>query len=383
MKTNNKQHKKKVFLIQEILADYRVPVFRRLSDLDGIDLTVFFSYLSKLKKKEGIREAEKIDGFRYKVVPHISIGRRVFLPTLVWHIVKEHPDVVISGVMAYSCLFTCKLLRIPFIWWTGVCPSKNQLARKNMLCKLISGLHIRTRLFLKSDAIIVYSEEKKKHLVSTGAYERAIFIAYNSLDTDSLMAIAKEVQKSAQPLVSKGDRVIFVGRLIKSKRVDILLRAFKIVQGKLRNAELFIVGDGPEKCLLETLAVNLDLKNVKILSINDKKVLGRYLMSSSVFVLPSLGGLAINEAMCFGLPVVCTEADGTEKQLLYEGRNGLYTKPGDVVDLASKIEKILKDNKLQKQMAKESLKIIRDKVNVHTMLKGFEDAIQYVTTKGR
>ena len=45
---------------------------------------------------------------------------------------------------------------------------------------------------------------------------------------------------------------------------------------------------------------------------------------SNIFVLPGTGGLAINEAMAYGLPVICSEADGTEKDLVIKVERGQY-----------------------------------------------------------
>jgi len=88
--------------------------------------------------------------------------------------------------------------------------------------------------------------------------------------------------------------------------------------------------------------------------------------------------LSINEAMCYGLPIVCCEADGTEKQLVFDSFNGYIFRENDINDLAEKILKIITDRELREKMSKNSLKIIQDKVNINTMISGFKQAIEYV-----
>ena len=48
-------------------------------------------------------------------------------------------------------------------------------------------------------------------------------------------------------------------------------------------------------------------------SVYDPVRLGQYFLSSQIFVQPGMGGLAINEAMCFGKPIICSICDGTER----------------------------------------------------------------------
>ena len=68
---------------------------------------------------------------------------------------------------------------------------------------------------------------------------------------------------------------------------------------------------------------------------------GAYFIMADIFVLPGLGGLAINQAMAYGLPVVCAEGDGTEKDLVVPGVTGLFFRRDDAPDLTNKIQSLL------------------------------------------
>jgi glycosyltransferase involved in cell wall biosynthesis len=106
--------------------------------------------------------------------------------------------------------------------------------------------------------------------------------------------------------------------------------------------------------------------------------LGKYFLASAVYVLAGMGGLSINDAMAFGRPIVCSVCDGTEKQLVYEGENGMYFKNGDGKDLTDKLRYLFKNPELVKKMGEHSTDIIKNKINIHTVIKGYLDAFTYV-----
>jgi glycosyltransferase involved in cell wall biosynthesis len=95
-------------------------------------------------------------------------------------------------------------------------------------------------------------------------------------------------------------------------------------------------------------------------------------------VLAGMGGLSINDAMIFGLPVVCSVCDGTEKKLVKEGVNGVFFEEGNQEDLAEKIIYLLNHPSLIGEMGVRSTQIIQNEINIHTVLKGYLDCFSYV-----
>jgi glycosyltransferase involved in cell wall biosynthesis len=231
------------------------------------------------------------------------------------------------------------------------------------------------------DAHLNYVEDAYEIFGSYGVSRDKIFITYNSPDTDKLFAI-RESLSAAAPIMPKNDhRLIHVGRLVEWKRVDLLIRAFARIKKVYNDAELLIVGYGPLekdlKKLADQLNVGADIKFVG--GVYDPRVLGQYLMSSTIYVLAGMGGLSINDAMCFGLPVICSVGDGTEKKLVRDEFNGKYFKEGDEDDLVEKITYLFKNPQLLQQMGRNSTAIIKNEINIHTVMKGFTDAFKFVT----
>lgn len=239
------------------------------------------------------------------------------------------------------------------------------------------------RLYLPlADAHINYFDEARQITGSYGVPQEKIFIAANSPDTDELLSAYEKVLTEPDILPENPQRFIHVGRLVKWKRVDMLIRTVHDLKSELPDIELVVVGFGPEEESLKRLAGDLGLSShIRFVGgVYDSVTLGRYLHNSSVYVLGGMGGLSINDAMCFGKPVICSVADGTEKRLVRENYNGYYFENGNQNSLNEALRKLLQDRKLIELFGENSLKIIRNDVNIHTVLREYDTAFQYVLT---
>ncbi len=211
------------------------------------------------------------------------------------------------------------------------------------------GFEIYNSYFVKSE---------KMHLLS------------NSPDTDKLLKVYNELKNSVYP---ENNTIIHVGRLVKWKKVDLLLKAVKIIKERIPNVKLKVIGDGPEKQNLQKLVDDFELKNnVDFLgAIYEPKVLGKEFLSSEIYVIAGMGGLSINEAMCFAKPIICSVCDGTEKDLVFENFNGLYFQEDNYLDLAEKIIFLLQNKEMLNNFGQNSLKIIEEKININILVENY------------
>ena len=231
------------------------------------------------------------------------------------------------------------------------------------------------------DAHINYIEDAYDILGSYGVPKEKIFITYNSPNTVLLFDAFDKAKKAELILPENQYRIIHIGRLVKWKKVDLLIKAIAELKKKYSSIELIVIGSGPEEAELKRLVEVLNVvDNVRFAGpIYDPVELGRYLISSSIYVLAGMGGLSINEAMSFGKPVICSVCDGTEKKLVRENINGKYFKEGDCDDLVNKITQLLSDKEKINRMGENSLSIIKEEVNIHVVIKGYVKAFNYVT----
>ncbi|HUK42927.1 MAG TPA: glycosyltransferase [Candidatus Bathyarchaeia archaeon] len=109
-------------------------------------------------------------------------------------------------------------------------------------------------------------------------------------------------------------RLLYVGRLLEWKGVDIALRAVALARRQFPNLSLTILGEGPARTRLERLSRELNLGgSVHWAGWVPHSIVARYYQNSDTFLFPSLrdsGGMVVLEALAQGLPVLCTSLGG-------------------------------------------------------------------------
>ena len=246
--------------------------------------------------------------------------------------------------------------------------------------KYLAALTLQKEVFNFVDAHVNYIDKAYDIFESYDVPKDKIFITYNSPDTDLYFSVKKKIENEPAILPVNRFRIIHLSRLVEWKRVDMLINAVANLKKEFPAMELLIIGNGPEKDKLMEQAVNLQVsESVKFIGgVYDPELLGKYLMSSSIYTLAGMGGLSINDAMIFGLPVICSVCDGTEKYLVKEGYNGLYFEKGNQNSLELKIKYLFNNPDTCVKMGQHSVQIIKDEINIHTVVEGYMKAFNYV-----
>lgn len=240
-------------------------------------------------------------------------------------------------------------------------------------------MQIRKYIYSRIDGSLNYISDAVDIISSYGLPKEKIFVTYNTTDTDELERSQADIAQLPS-LLSKKMRLIHIGRLVKWKRVDMLLDAFVDVLRDYPETELLIVGDGPELDSLMKQADCLGIAQNVVFAgkVYDALTLGRYMTESSIYILAGMGGLSINDAMCYGLPVICSVCDGTEKDLVTDGVNGYFFRDGDKDDLAEKIRRLLSDPNKIKTFGAASRNVIADRINIHTVPQLYVNAFKKI-----
>ena len=172
--------------------------------------------------------------------------------------------------------------------------------------------------------------------------------------------------------------VLFTGRLTEHKGVEYLIMAAQNI-----NAEIVIIGDGPERPYLEKLIAEKKLDNVHIvgyMSARTGKIEDFYLRAD-IYVAPSVWkeplGLVLLEAMVHKTPVVVTQSGGVTT-MVQDGYNGflVYAKRADMI--AKRVNALLDDDKLRKKMGENAYKTVLRDFNWDKIVSKFYDV--YVKT---
>ena len=265
-----------------------------------------------------------------------------------------------------------KFLKFDFLY-------KRIFVDKEIQSVLLKKLEIQKESYNFPDAHVNYIEEAFDIFGSYGVSKEKIHITYNSPDTDFLFSVKEKIEEKG-PIAKNKFRIIHLSRLVEWKRVDMLVTAVANLKNQYPEMELMVVGEGPEKEKLIAQAASLNVSDrIQFLGgVYDPEQLGTHLMSSSIYTLAGMGGLSINDAMIFGLPVICSVCDGTEKFLVKEGFNGLYFKKDDQKSLESKIKFFFDNPEKCIIMGENSVQIIKNEINIHTVVKGYMGAFNYV-----
>lgn len=155
--------------------------------------------------------------------------------------------------------------------------------------------------------------------------------------------------------------ILFVGKLFQKKRPWTLLKAFEALPD---NHALVFVGDGEFKPEMESYVEKNKVKNVYFVGFKNQLELPEFYLLSDVFVLPSgegeTWGLVVNEAMCFGLPIVVSNMVGCSEDLVKEGVNGYKFSLDNVEELTEALLRLNQDPDLTSKMGEKSREIIKN-----------------------
>jgi glycosyltransferase involved in cell wall biosynthesis len=164
----------------------------------------------------------------------------------------------------------------------------------------------------------------------------------------------------AEPHPVRPIKLLWAGRMLKWKRVDLLLQALAKLQDTESIGECTIIGDGPERQRLLNLASRMRLApdRVKFLSSLPFNEIRRLMREADVYVLASNRhegwGIVANEAMFEGCILVANEAAGAARDLIQDGENGLLFRDGDVEQLAAQLKRLASDYPLRIQMRQKA-----------------------------
>jgi glycosyltransferase involved in cell wall biosynthesis len=136
-------------------------------------------------------------------------------------------------------------------------------------------------------------------------------------------------------------RIVFSGRLVPIKRVDLLVDAFARIAGTRPQWDLVIIGDGPlGEQLRQQIGNGLKDRVIWTGFIDDQETVGAIYRACDVLVLPSdyePWALVINEAAAANLAIICSDVVGAAPELVHDGVNGWTFPPGDLATLTTRL----------------------------------------------
>lgn len=352
----------KVAFLTSHPIQYQAPLFRALAARPEIDLTVLFcsDWGVKAYRDEGFGREVKwdvplLDGYAHEFLPNRarrpdvqgfwgqvnpSVTRRVREGG--WDALIVHGWAKATNLMAIRA---ARAVGVPVV-----------LRGENNLIPRVSPFKARIRdaalprLFGRAAGFLAIGRLNAEFYRAYGVPAERIHVAPYAVDNDFFTGAAdalagrKEELKRELGIDPRLPVVLFSGKLSHVKRPMDLLRAFARASAR-RPAALVFLGDGVLRGELEAEVRSAGIPNVVFAGFRNQGELPRVFAAADLFVLPSgfeRWGLVVNEAMCFGLPVIASDQVGSTGDLVSEA-NGAVFPAGDVDRLAASIEAMLAD----------------------------------------
>ena len=330
---------------------YRMPVWKKLQR-EIADLRIIV--LSRREKnrdwKLGVND-QNWDMRRLRGV-HIFFsemdwGLHVNIFTFL-NLLSAHPEAVI--VTGYDCpsywiaLLYCRLFKKKFVFWNG----STLLSSRNRR----GVIHRIKRYFIRMcDSYVTYGKKATEFLDVLGADSEKIITGGNAADTDMLsrsMGGPAPDEEIRRKLKLTSFVFVYVGQVIERKGLVTLLDAFRIAQDSYPDIGLLLIGNGNLHVKIEKKIAEDEIRNVFLQGFVQQEDLGPYLSVCDAFILPSLNeawGLAVNEAMACGLPVLVSRNAGSAHELIREGENGYTFDPQSVRDVSGRMMELIEMSK--------------------------------------
>jgi glycosyltransferase involved in cell wall biosynthesis len=344
---------------QRVLPAYRAPLFERLAGRFA-SLSVF---AGSPQPEEALGEPGQLRQARFTLARNRYFGQvpdcLFYQVGLLRWLAAEQPQVLIleANLRNLTIPLAVRWMRArrrPVIAWGLGVPAASALRR--------SAWQVFLRQF---DALIAYSRRGAGEYRALGFPEEKIFLALNA-------AVPKPAQPPHRAPTPERPVVLFVGRLQPRKRLDLLFTACAALPPNLQ-PDVWIVGDGPARAEFEAQSARL-YPSARFFGDRRGPDLDPLYAAADLFVLPGTGGLAVQQAMAAGLPVIVAQGDGTQDDLVRPA-NGWQLPPGDLPALTAALQAALSDRARLQEMGAESYRIVAEEVNLDAMVAGFERAV--------
>lgn len=170
-----------------------------------------------------------------------------------------------------------------------------------------------------TDGFLSYGLKSNDYLYRLGVKKRQIHSYLNTFDRSKFHLYANSTYSNNVPYI------LFVGRLSEEKNIESLINLGRLFKNDNFNCQIRIVGDGSQLAIFKIIVFKEELPLVLEGAIKWDQ-LGPIYESATAFILPSLNetwGMVANEALEYGLPVICSSACGCADDLIINGFNGL------------------------------------------------------------
>lgn len=375
---------KKVIFVYGNLPAYRRDFFTNLSkelDRNGIEMKVFYGHNLVKKTPQDDSKNYKTEKFPTKKL-NLKFLYFYTLPGLYEHIKQENPDGIIfqfnqTNLSQWQVLRYCKKNNIPYAIW-GCNYTRADL--NGILAKLRERIY--HKIYKNATMLIPYGTLYRDYFLRLGIEKEKIVVAQNTINVEAI--VKKYAELPEKNVENKTVKILYVGALSKQKRVETAIDAVAKMIEEGYDVIFDVVGGGFE---LEPLKNYLSQKSelvkskIKIHGAKYEEELEKFFVNADLFLMPGIGGLGVNEAMAYGLPIISTNGDETVYDLI-DGNGYLLQNFGDTDEQVKYLKMFLAlSSKERQEMGRKSRDIILSKASLKNMVQSHLRAIKLMIGK--
>ncbi len=369
---------KKLAIITTHPIQYNAPWFRLLTQRNKIQVKVFYTW-SQVEKQEkfdpGFGKNIKwdiplLEGYEYEFVENISKnpGTRkhngIINPGLIKVINDHKPDGILVNGWNFNSHIKCLKYfhkKIPVLFRGD----STLLDEQQEIRKLFRQIVLK-KVYTNVDYALYVGSENKKYFLKHGLTEDQLIFVPHAVDNNRFAGNdfdkknASEIKKRLHIL--KEDLVfLFAGKLEFKKDPQLLIEAFNKIHNQ--NIHLVIVGNGELETKLKQSTA--ETPNIHFLEFQNQQTMPSIYQMADLFVLPSKGpgetwGMAVNEAMAAGKPILVSDHCGCAQDLVEAGISGYIFRSNDAEDLRKKLELMISQKNDLKYMGKNAFEKIQN-----------------------
>ena len=234
----------------------------------------------------------------------------------------------------------------------------------------------RRQLWEKASLFLCVSQFIRKKAIEAGFPEKKLVVHYIGIDRQLFDYAPNQISRRS---------VLFVGRLVEKKGCSYLIEAMADIQKRHPDAELIIVGEGPEHAALVERAKQLSL-HCRFMGAQPQSTIHQLLQSARVFCVPSVTaatgdseglGMVFAEAQAMGVPVVSFQHGGIP-EVVRHGETGLLATERDTVMLGQYIERLITDDQLWEEFSRAGSAWVRHRFDLEKQTKELEELYESV-----
>jgi glycosyltransferase involved in cell wall biosynthesis len=222
---------------------------------------------------------------------------------------------------------------------------------------------IRSWSYRLADRLVVLTE-KNADWIRQNTLARKVDVIPNPICWP--LSIQEPIIKPGSYFPAERKILLAVGRLVRQKGFDLLIESFSVIADKYKDWDLVILGDGPEKIMIEGLIKKHDVLKGRVHLPGIVGNIGDWYANADLFVLSSrYEGFpkTVLETLASGCPVVSFDCNAGPSDIIRDGVDGLLVPPENVQALTETLAKMINNSELRKRFSERAIEA-RDRFSI-------------------